>query len=483
MIQRISRAEWLDRHPTIKQYIVSNPHDWFTAPQFNLWPDASLIEGISEHQRDNLTKSLAGRIGILGGSPGTGKTFTVAKLIRYMLESSLVGSHEIGIGAPTGKAAVRLTEMLQRSGLPLRARTWHSLLGIGANSETGGWSFKHSESYPLPFRVLIGDESSMMDLSLMLSVLRARQPGCHVLMVGDVNQLPPVGAGAPLRDMILAGLPYGELTEIKRNSGGIVEACAAIRDGRPWRTFTQASGTNLRMHEAGIEFQVDRAIKLIRESQKAGHDPIWDCQVLVAINEKSLLSRKAVNALLQDELNPGPKFEGTEFKPRDKVVCLKNGFYKAIEAPADEEIQSNERGEVYVANGELAEVVAIEASEIIVELESPARVVAIPLRRGAGEDEKGAAGNWDLGYALSGHKSQGSEWPVVITIIDPCAGAKMVCDRSWLYTAISRASQVQHLVGHLDIAERFCRTQKINQRKTFLREKIGIELFKKEWEE
>jgi exodeoxyribonuclease V alpha subunit len=480
-VEKISRQEWLDRNPIVRKYVEQNPVGWSQLPAFNLWPDPSLIQGIDDHQRENLYHSLAGRIGILGGSPGTGKTYTLSMLIRYLLESGIVGAHEICAGAPTGKAAVRLTELLQSHNLPLRARTWHSILGIGANGETGGWEFKYNANCKLPYRVLIGDESSMLDLSLMLSIFRAREVHAHVLLVGDVNQLPPVGAGAPMRDLILAGLPFGELTEIKRNSGGIVEACAAIRDSKPWRHFTTNKGSNLRLHEfSEAETQVSAAIKMIREAQENGMDPVWDCQVLVAVNEKSKLSRKELNTVLQDELNPGPKENGTIFRVFDKVVCLKNGFYRSVRNIDSEDLQTNERGEVYVANGELGEVTEITTAQIVVELDSPARVVAIPFKRESNESgESGALAFWDLAYALSVHKAQGSEVPVAIVMLDDYPGARQVCDRAWLYTAISRAKKVCHLVGKFDTAERFVRVQKISQRKTFLREMIGLKMFEK----
>lgn len=490
MIETISRQEWLDRNPVLKRYIASDPIGWQTVPAFNLWPDVSEIDGISDHQREELGKATSGRIGILGGSPGTGKTFSVAKLIRHMLDRGLIAAHDIGIGAPTGKAAVRLTEVMQSpgNGLPLRAKTWHSLLGIGANSETGGWSFAHNESAPWPFRLLIGDESSMMDLSLMLAVMRARQVGCHVLFVGDVNQLPPVGAGAPLRDMIAAGLPYGELREIKRNSGGIVEACAAIRDSLPWLDMATASESNLILHEVDDqERKVGRIKDLLFECERDGLDPVWDCQVLVAVNESSPLSRKLLNAELQEEFNQSPKVEGTIFRVRDKVVCLKNGWYRqAGLSSQDEDVRKNDRDEVYVANGELGEVIDIDDRQVTVKLESPSREVIIPFKKQSsddGEASQGALGNWDLGYALSVHKSQGSEWPVVIVALDSYSGAKMICDRAWLYTAISRAKSKCFLVGPGELAERFCRVQKITTRKTMLRELIERERFLREVEE
>jgi ATP-dependent exoDNAse (exonuclease V) alpha subunit len=552
------------------------------------WPNPNDIAGIDSHQREQLALATTSRIGILGGSPGTGKTYTVAKLVRHLLDNGLIALEDIGIGAPTGKAAVRLTEMLQSNGIDVRARTEHSMLEIGEHSETGQWTFLRNEKNPLPYRLIVIDETSMNDLSIMLSIFRARAPGCFALMVGDVNQLPPVGNGAPLRDMIAAGLPYGELREIKRNSGGIVEACGLIRDCLPWVDLTEAPGSNLRItHDTTPTEKQARILELLNQARRDGYDQVWDCQVLVAVNESSPLSRQAMNKLLQDALNPNEKSPGTEFRVADKIVCLKNGFYKLIEGNRETRKRSfvvddfketfpswysnkryaaylrspewkaksnkikNERGrkcevckefegvavlqvhhttyeriekeldsdlqclcskchakihkeksrieseeyesdDVYVANGELAEVIKITDFEVVAKLGSPARVVSIPIKKSntdatdEADDEPakqtGTKSNWDLGYALSVHKSQGSEWPVVIVALDGYAGAKMICDRAWLYTAISRGKQVVHLVGPAELAERFCVTQKIAERKTFLADRIKTEIFKTEIE-
>jgi exodeoxyribonuclease V alpha subunit len=475
--EQLTREEYLARHPQIKRWIESNPTGWHSLPAFSAWPDVDAIPDITEHQREQLGRALTGRLGILGGSPGTGKSYTVAKLIKSMLDQGLVGLHEICIGAPTGKAAVRVTELMEKSGLQLRARTWHSILGISANSETGGWEFTYGRDCRLPYRVLIGDESSMIDLSLMLAIMRAREEGTHFLLVGDINQLPPVGAGAPLRDLIRARTPYGELTEIRRNSGEIVEVCAAIRDKRAWFQYTRRPESNVTMHEIGTpENQIARTIELIHGAATAGMDPIWDCQVLVAVNEKSPLARAEINRVLQNELNQEPARKGTIFRVGDKVVCLKNGFYRSVFADqTSEDLRKNDRGEVYVANGELASVQTMSDTQIVCKVESPLRIVAIPYKAEQNESgESGSLGNWDLAYALSVHKSQGSEFPVGIVLIDDYPGARQICDRSWIYTAISRSKQHCHLVGKFDTAAKFCFEQKIDKRKTFLTEKIGL---------
>lgn len=433
-------------------------------PEFDsFWPTE--IDDISEHQQSEIVKCLQGSICVLGGSPGTGKTYTAARVIYEI--GKQMGFDSIAVAAPTGKAAVRITQAMQAYGLPLQARTWHSLLRVGeTDSESGNWQFDHHEDNPWPFQLIVGDESSMIDTNLMSSIMRATAKNCRLLFIGDVNQLPPVGHGAPLRDLIRAGVPYGELREIKRNSGGIVEACASIRDGQPWQP-----SDNLVL--AGGD-QLQSILDELAKSKGSGLDPVWDCQVIVAVNEKSKLSRKVVNDFLQSELNQSAKVAGTPFRINDKVVCLKNSYFPLIESdqhPEDSGIETR------VMNGELGKVVEIADKFLTIRIEDPYRLIRVPRDKSYGDEY---VCNWDLGYALSCHKSQGSEWPVVIVLIDEYPGAKMVCSREWLYTAISRAKQRCILAGKKSTADLMCKKVSINKRKTFLSEMILLKLSKLE---
>jgi exodeoxyribonuclease V alpha subunit len=427
-----------------------------------VWPDARTIDGITDHQKENLQKALCGEwISILGGSPGTGKTYTAARAIARVAD--LIGIDAIAVACPTGKAAVRITEAMQNYGLPLKARTWHSLLGVGeADSETGNWGFDHNEANPWKFKVIIGDESSMIDTNLMSSILRATASDCRLLLIGDVNQLPPVGHGAPLRDLIAAGVPYGDLREIKRNSGGIVETCAAIRDGKKW-----TAGDNLHVRECRNPSEsLDAIIKEIAKAKGEGLDPVWDCQTLVAVNEKSKLGRKELNRFLQGELNQNAPIANCPFRINDKIVCLKNSDFPLIEDGSG----SAEQGDTArVMNGELGKVVEIADKYFVVCVETPFRLIRVP--RGK-SDSNDTGCNWDLGYALSCHKSQGSEWPIVLVVIDEYPGAKMVCSREWIYTGISRAKTRCVLVGKKSVADQMCLRVSIGDRKTFLKELV-----------
>lgn len=430
------------------------------------WPDPDRIDGISEHQREALRQAFGGTIGILVGSPGTGKTVCAAALLRTLVEMGY--SSQIAAAAPTGKAAVRLTEFLFERGIHLQATTIHGLLRV-VNRDEGGWEFEHNAANPLPYQWIVLDEMSMADTTLMGYVLGARKRGAHVLLIGDTNQLAPVGHGAPLRDLIAAGLPCGELREIHRNAGRIVRACAEIRDNR---TLTCRSRFNLEACENLIlvdtrkpEEQLAIMEQMLDSIAAKGFDPIWDCQVICAVNEKSSLSRKALNARLQAKLNTRNATQKQHpFRIGDKVICLKNGLLPEVSLDSQD-------NRVFVANGEQGEVVGIEPLRTIVRLESPPRIVVIPHRENpsAESDDKSGIGDWNLAYAITGHKAQGAQWPFVIVLVDSFPGASMVTTRNWLYTAISRAQKACALIGSKPLVAQICKQDGL-QRKTFLRE-------------
>ncbi|MGB0600372.1 MAG: AAA family ATPase, partial [Rubripirellula sp.] len=440
------------------------------------WPDPQSIDGLYDHQKEQLGNAFAsGSIGILGGGPGTGKSYSTALLVKELLER--FGGNGIVLGAPTGKAAVRLTEAMSEMGIFMAARTWHSILGI---ESTDPWRFIYRAGNPLPAKVMLIDEASMLDLSMMKSILSARPRNCSVLIVGDINQLLPVGGGAPLRDMIAAGVPYGELTETHRNAGEIVQACSAIKcGGKWWKPATKPdfeAGQNLIIKsESTPEKQIEATLKAIQQAAKLEFDPVWDVQVVTAVNQKSEISRMAMNLVLQDQLNPNPEIKGTPFRLGDKVVNRKNTWMDLSEhdSCAPDAIR-NDSGKVYVANGDSGKVIECYPNRMTIELANPWRVVTTGRSTEAkgDDDDAGTGCTWELGYALSVHLSQGSGFPVVIVMLDDSGSARRVCSREWIYTAISRAKTLCILVGQKGVANSMCKVTKIKERKTFLRELI-----------
>lgn len=445
---------------------------------------------LSDHQKDELSNALTGSIGLLVGSPGTGKTFAAARLIRAIAAEH--GVNQIKVAAPTGKAAVRLNQSLAANGVEdVEAMTIHRLLGVAATSadedeETDSpvrWTWRHGPDDPIDAKFLIIDETSMVDVDLLAAILAARATGCCVLFLGDVGQLPPVGHGAPLRDMLDSGvLPVGRLTEIRRNSGTIVVACHQIAAGGAFAsdsTLDPPAGKNLKFLAANTPVEaisaLTRAIAAIKNFGLA--DPIEEVQVLVPLNESGPLSRQALNGILQGELNPEPAVEGCVFRLGDKVVCGKNGFRKNLGSREWGVGSSNTNpsptpysplpapSECFIANGEFGRIVAMDETRRITVRFDNDRECEFPLIKGDSREIQ-------LAYAITAHKSQGSEWPVAIVMLDPSAGAKFVASREWIYTAISRAKQVCLLIGTRSTALAMSRRVAIKVRKTFLKERL-----------
>jgi exodeoxyribonuclease V alpha subunit len=461
------------------------------------WPAPESLPDLSDHQRSQYALAAREHIGILGGRPGTGKTYTIARVLRS------VPLNKVCVTSFTGKACVRVTESLSQAGVSgIRARTTHSLLQLKSSNLDSG--FVYNEDNPLPFELIVIDEMSMYDVPLLGSLLSARREGCRVLGVGDVNQLSPVGHGAPLRDLREI-LPYGELVEIQRNSGRIVKACHEIIDRQ---TFTPSAKIDLECESPENLLHVERrepeeqiaAIKAILEKFRLGQrlcgrpiDPIWDCQIMVPINEKSEVSRKPLNSILQAFLNPGGQVvKGWRFRIGDKIVNTKNGFFPAerniprslADISFNEDVGDD--GKVFACNGDLGQVLAIESRYAVVRLWTPDRLIRVPQGQpqdGDDEDSDDDAGDsrggegggkkWDLAYALSVHKMQGSEAPICITVADSHAGARMFCDRSWIYTALSRAKILGVTVGRRDVIEDMCGKSHVWNRKTFLADTIA----------
>jgi len=438
------------------------------------WPVAAGELPVSDHQKDQLFGPLGYAVSMLLGGPGTGKTYTSAALIRAL--EKRVGIDKVAVCAPTGKAAVRLTQAMRDNKISINAQTIHSMLKV-MNVKGGGFEFQYNRENPLPFSFVICDESSMIDTNLMADLIEAIPSGGKLLLVGDPNQLPPVGHGAPLRDFVSAGVIHGELTEIRRNSGRIVQACHEIRQGVGFDTSDPFDPDaefpeNLRMVTAFDDTsKIASMFRVLDVIRHKGKDPVWDCQVIAAVNERGDLSRKRLNRILQAALNDQPEVSGSPFKVGDKVVCLKNAEHE----------RADQGGTKYVANGEQGRVIECGLKLMIVKLIDDV-TVKVPRgsvdKSGEGSGPNGSGNesieaadtgcNWDLAYAVSCHKSQGSEWPFVIVMLDDSGAAKQVCSREWIYTAISRAKTGCFLVGTYQAALMMSKRVALDKRLTML---------------
>lgn len=487
-----------------------------------MWPTIGEVKDcapdLTDHQTEHLARALSSPLAILGGSPGTGKTFTLAALVKAIIAKW--GENSVAVCAPTGKAAVRCTETLAKYKIRgIRATTIHTLLGVdmagssgGGNKddsdrESDGWSFKHNRRNPLPFRFVICDECSMLSSNLMRSFLAGCYGSANVLLVGDVNQLPPVESGAPLRDLRKV-LPFGELTEIHRNAGTAVRACAAIRDGLPIPIDVQIDLTegqppkNLVLHGATRDEASRVIVNLVKKvAAEKKYDPIWGVQVCVATNKSGPLSRRELNKQLQAILNPhGQGHAQSPFRVGDKVICVKNTRLPLARYEFGEYRKEDGGLQTLICNGEFGKVFDAQPTKTVVMFgggndSSPGRVVIITRKAGVKPDKDGGAVpdkrkgddenespaeektdtgcDLDLGYAVTTHKMQGSSAPYVIIALDENqAGDHGVCDRGWIFTAISRMETECHLVGRRDTVKKMAARNFIDKRQTFLAETI-----------
>ena len=441
-----------------------------------MWPSPLSLTPCTEHQRETIAKSFAGPVGILTGGPGTGKTFTVAAAVREIAKNFGLGA--IAAIAPTGKAAVRCTEAFGKFGLPIEATTVHRFLGVGRNGHDGkGWGFIHGPENPVEEKFLIIDESSMLDTDIAAAIFSALRPGTHVLLVGDPYQLPPIGHGAPLRDMIEI-LPSGELTKIERNNGDICRVCHEIRSGKGYRPSSGgtevSAGKNVRHWETRDATHSLGKLQDLLCSPPPSIDPVWDVQVLCAVNEKSDLGRKFLNKRLQDLLNPaGERISGCPFRIDDKVICTSNSLLQ-LDSSSGEIDFIGSSSNVFVANGEIGKVVWLQSKLMKVEFDSPRRTVKVPMGVAESGDGERSRCEFDLAYAITVHKAQGSQAPVVIVMIDDCGAANQVCNREWHMTAMSRPEKLLVTIGKQHVVGRQSRRVGLRDRKTFLKEMIEV---------
>lgn len=406
--------------------------------------------GLTSEQQNALTMTQNNRVSILTGAPGVGKTYTLKAILDWAASERLLVSQ----ASPTGKAAKQMMAATDRP-----ATTIHRLLEprMGNN---GNFIFNRNENNQFDSDLIVLDECSMITNSLMASVLKAIDvKRTRLLLVGDHYQLPSVGAGAILRDLIASGrIPCTELTEIQRNSGDIVKACHLIKDGKyydPSKTLDPDNGLNLRHIECRSPERIQEIIRQIVTGRmvERGFDPIWDVQVLSPTNTRTSLSCEALNKVLQTELNPNPKLDKTIFRVNDKVIQTKN-----------EKIKTPTGGEELVVNGDMGIIVDIilKKKQIVVKFDNPDRTVAVPLR--------GKGNKLLLAYCITVHRFQGSEAPVVIIPVH--SGFNFFCNRPWIYTAISRAQSICITVGEFSAVEKMIDTEMVLHRKTFLKEKL-----------
>ena len=400
--------------------------------------DSSGME-LDELQKQAVQEAVQNGLFVLTGGPGTGKTTTINTIIRYF---ELEGM-DIYLAAPTGRAAKRMSET---SGY--EAKTIHRMLELnGGVEETAG--FERNESNPLEADVVIVDEMSMVDISLMHSLLKAIVPGTRLILVGDANQLPSVGPGSVLRDIIESGkyqvvrlnkiFRQASQSDIVVNAHKINEGKEVILDNKSRDFFF------LKRYDADVIISV--VIQLIQQKLPKYVDAKpFDIQVLTPMR-KGLLGVKRLNHILQQYLNPKDAKKAEHevgdriFREGDKVMQIKNNYQLEWEVRSKYGLAIDKGLGVF--NGDMGIVRQINdfAQTVTVEFEE-GKMVEYAYK---GLDEL------ELAYAITIHKSQGSEYPAVV--IPLLNGPKMLMNRNLLYTAVTRARKCVTLVGDETVFE------------------------------
>ena len=415
------------------------------------WPvwERDLLD-LTDHQRERLMQTLNGEACIFGGGPGTGKTFCSARVVKQLINTR--GRESVLLVAFTGKAAVRSTEVMYQNGVDIKCVTIHSALATRLG---------HDGKLKCSFVVI--DEPSMIDCELMAALLSAMPEHAKLLLVGDVRQLPPVGRGAPLRDMIAGGVSFTEITEVNRNAGAIVRACHQVVTGKvpdlSRSLFDNGPLDNLAfMPLTKTSELLDCIAQYQKFIESRGMHPVNDLQIICAVNERGEFNRKAINKHLQATVTGQPA--KWRFNLHDRVICRKNQLMEC-------EDESLHKFTSRVANGEQGRVTNLRDYgkwvEYTVELQSPYRKVTVREFEGV---EDGF--DWELAYAISCHSSQGSEFPFTMVVADPYPGAVRLCSREWWNTAISRARIGCVIVGDIQALATGVRRTSTDERRTML---------------
>lgn len=406
------------------------------------WLRARTGAELAPEQKQAVRLALTSKVAVLTGGPGCGKSFTV----RSIVELAAAKQAKVTLVAPTGRAAKRLAEL---TGHP--AATVHRLLQLRPGGDAA-----HDRDNPLDVDLLVVDEASMLDLVLANKLVKAVPPGAHLLLVGDVDQLPSVGAGEVLRDLLAAeAVPRVRLTRIFRQAAesGVVTNAHRINAGRPplFDRMTDFFLFACDDTEATAALTVDVAYDRI--PAKFGLDPRRDVQVLTPMH-RGPAGAGALNTLLQQRLTPAREGQperrmgGRVFRVGDKVTQIRNNY---------------DKGQAGVFNGTVGVVVALSTEEQTLTVRTD-------------EDETIEYDFDELdelthAYAVTIHRSQGSEYPAVVVPLT--TSAWMMLQRNLLYTAVTRARKLVVLVGSRRALAAAVRTVGAGRRHTALTHRLA----------
>ncbi len=391
---------------------------------------------LEEKQKKAVECALKKGVMVITGGPGTGKTTIINTIISIMEEEG----NEVVLAAPTGRAAKRMSEATGHD-----AQTIHRLLGITyINDDARKQVFDKDEDNPIEADIIIIDESSMVDILLMSSLLKAVSIGTRLILVGDVDQLPSVGAGNVLKDIIssevITVVRLKEVFRQARESAIIMNAHRINSGEKPVINEKEKDFFFVRRSNAVEAVKTIKDLMLIRLPSFNGCDPYTDIQVLTPMR-KGILGVEELNKELQKALNPersGKKeklYRNTVFRVGDKVMQIKNNYNMSWKIYSEGR-RIKEEG-LGIFNGDCGTIMDInEGEEYILVLFDDNKWVQYDFIQ---LDEL------ELSYAVTIHKSQGSEYPVVI--IPLISGPPMLLSRNLLYTAVTRAKKLCVIVG------------------------------------
>jgi len=418
-------------------------------------PDELQIQAVIEAVNSGLL--------IITGGPGTGKTTTINTIIRYFEQEEM----EILLAAPTGRAAKRMTEATG-----YEARTIHRLLELTGvptdDGDTSGMHFERNEQNPLDADAIIIDETSMVDIHLMQALLRAVNPGTRLILVGDVNQLPSVGPGNVLRDMIDSGsFNVVCLTHIFRQAAesDIIVNAHKINDGEQI-PLGKRSNDFLFIRRDHPDAIISAMITLVKEKLPGYvHADPFDIQIMTPMR-KGALGVERLNGILQEYLNPKSPSKaekesgGCIYRVGDKVMQIKNNYQIEWEIRNHYGIPVDSGTGVF--NGDIGIIREINqfAEELTVEFDE-GKMVDYSFKQ---------LEELELAYAITIHKSQGSEYPAVVIPIH--SGPKMLMTRNLIYTAVTRARSCVCLVGIPEMFQAMVNNEVEQRRYTGLKARI-----------
>ncbi len=375
---------------------------------------------LAKRQREAIEKAAQHGVLVITGGPGTGKTTTIQSLLEFFKKQEL----KVALAAPTGRAAKRMVEATG-----VEAKTIHRLLEYNAY-EQGGMAFGKNQDDPLDEDVIIVDEMSMVDIILMHHLLSAVRPGARLILVGDKDQLPSVGPGSVLREIIESDrIPVVVLDEIFRQAQESMIIVNAHRINKGYFPYINVKDKDFFFEQVLLPEDILETILEMTKNRLPNYgnfDPFEDIQVLTPM-KKGLVGVANLNDNLQSILNPPNRrkkeyhYRACVFREGDKVMQIKNNYDKEV------------------FNGDLGRIVRIDDEDVVIVSFADAWQEREVAYQGQEIEEL------SLAYALSVHKSQGSEFPVVIMPIT--TSHYVMLQRNLLYTAVTRAKKLIVLVG------------------------------------